>query len=130
MKLKVKYVVLTLASFIVLTAPLLIVLCVKWDTYTTSYSYGGTIKLTAGGVMAVGFLIMMLLGKLKMPRGIIIAGVVFMFAWLLESILKDLKLLSGMFLLGETLYYIFFHFKCTQSQHRVRFCAQFFQSEL
>lgn len=120
MKLKVKYALLVLASFIVLTAPLLIVLCVKWDTYTTSYSYGGTIKLTAGGVMAVGFLIMMLLGKLKMPRGIIIAGVVFIFAWLLESILKDLKLLSGMFLLGETLYYIFFQTALKRVQKQIR----------
>lgn len=107
MKPKIKYALLSALGFLVLVAPVLTVVLLKWDTYT-AHSYGGTLKLTAGGVMAAIFLFMMVIGKLKMPRGIIVAGAIFGFAWLLESVLQDLKLLSGMFLLGETLYYIFF----------------------
>ncbi|MBE6546347.1 MAG: hypothetical protein E7668_02755 [Ruminococcaceae bacterium] len=107
MKQKVNYALMSVLGFLVLIAPMLTVVILNWEEYT-AHSYGGTIKLTAGGVMAAVFLFLMVLGKLKMPRGIIIAGVIFGFAWLLESILQDLKLLSGMFLLGETLYYIFF----------------------
>lgn len=108
MKLKVKYALLSIVSYIILVAPLLTVLIVKWDSYTEYVGYGGKLKLTAGGVIACALMLMMMLGKLKLPRGIIVAGAVFAFTWLLEAILKDLKLLSGMFLLGETLYYIFF----------------------
>ena len=107
MKHKLKYAVLVVLGFLVLVAPMLTVVILKWDVYTHQ-SYGGTLKLTAGGVIAAVFLFLMILGKLRMPRGVVIAGVIFAMTWLLEAILRDLKLLSGMFLLGETLYYIFF----------------------
>lgn len=104
---KIKYALLVSLGFLVLVAPMLTVVILKWDVYTEQ-TYGGTVKLTAGGILAAIFLFLMVLGKLHMPRGIIIAGVIFALACLLEAVLRDLKLLSGMFLLGETLYYIFF----------------------
>ena len=120
MKLKLKYAALSALSYLILVSPVLTVLLLKWDSYTEFSGYGGKLKLTAGGVIALGLIFMMMLGKLKLPRGIIIAGAVFALTWMLEAILADLKLLTGMFLLGETLYYIFFQTTLKRLGERVR----------
>lgn len=49
------------------------------------------------------FLFMKVVGKLKMPRRIVLYGIVFTMAYLLQAILSDLVLLSGMALVGEFL---------------------------
>lgn len=120
MKLRLKYAALTALSYVILVSPVLAVLIAKWDSYTAYVGYGGKLKLTAGGVIALALIFMMMLGKLKLPRGVIIAGAVFALTWMLEAILADLKLLSGMFLLGETLYYIFFQTTLRRLGERLR----------
>jgi hypothetical protein len=120
MKLKLKYAALSALSYFILVSPVLTVLLLKWDRYTEFSGYGGKLKLTAGGVIACALIFMMMLGKLKLPRGIIVAGAVFALTWMLEAILANLKLLCGMFLLGETLYYIFFQATLKRLGERVR----------
>lgn len=106
-RMRCKYAALYCASMIALLAPIAIVVIAKWDTYT-AYGAGGTVKLCAGGVLAVIFTGLMLAGRLKMPSAMVLAVAIFGFAWLLEAVLHDLLLLSGMLLLGETVDYLFF----------------------
>ena len=49
------------------------------------------------------FLFLKVIGKLGMPRRIVLFGIVFIMAYLLQAILADLILLSGMALAGEFL---------------------------
>lgn len=99
---KLKYILLVIGSFLVSCAPLATVLVAKWDVYT-AHSYGGTFKLCVGGALALIFMVMKVVGKLRLPRRIILFAAVFAFSILLEAVLLDLKLLSGMALLGEAL---------------------------
>ena len=104
---RLKYAALTLGSLLALTAPVAAVLIAKWESYT-SYTYAGSLRLGTGGILAAVVLSLSLLGKLKRPRGIVLMTAIFGFCWLLQAILADLLLLSGMALLGETVYVIFF----------------------
>ena len=104
---RLKYILLVIGSFLVTCAPLVTVLILKWDVYTAQ-SYGGTVNLCVGGVLALVFLLLKVVGKLRLPRRIILYALVFAFAVLMEAVLLDLKLLSGMALLGEALDYILF----------------------
>lgn len=104
---KLQYAAVVGASLLALVAPVAAVLIAKWDTYT-SHTYAGSLRLGTGGMLAAVFVALMLLGKLRRPRGVLLAAGIFGFCWLLEAILPDLLLLSGMFLLGETVYVIFF----------------------
>ena len=114
---RLKYAAMVLASLLALVAPVAVVLIAKWDTYT-SYTYAGTLRLGTGGILAVVFVVLMLLGKLRRPRGIILAAGIFGFCWLLQALLVDLLLLSGMFLLGETVYVIFFQTALNRMRER------------
>ena len=98
-KMKSRLILLQTGSFIVSIAPLLIVLIINWGEYTKTP--GDTIKLCIGGIMALFFIFLKVIGKLKMPRRIVLFGVVFIMAYLLQAIMDDMILLSGMALLGE-----------------------------
>ena len=80
-------------------APLVIVLIINWGKYTKTP--GETVKLCIGGIMVAFFIFLKVIGKLKMPRRIVLFGVVFIMAYLLQAIMNDMILLSGMALLGE-----------------------------
>lgn len=99
--LRLRLVFLYIGSFIVCVAPLLVCLIMNWDKYTKTPS--DTVKLCIGGILVVFFLFLKVIGKLKMPRRIVLFGIVFILAYLLQSILSDLILLSGMALAGEFL---------------------------
>lgn len=98
-KMKSRLILLQIGSFIVSVAPLIIVLIINWGKYTKTP--GETIKLCIGGSMVVFFVFLKVIGKLKMPRRIVLFGVVFIMAYLLQAIMNDMLLLSGMALLGE-----------------------------
>lgn len=98
-KMKRRLVLLQIGSFFVSIAPLIIVLIINWGEYTKTP--GETIKLCIGGIMALFFIFLKVIGKLKMPRRIVLFGVVFLMAYLLQAIMDDMILLSGMALLGE-----------------------------
>jgi hypothetical protein len=97
---------LYIGSFIVSIAPLVVVLCFKWNDYTTTPTQ--TIKLCVGGIIVLGLIFLKVIGKIGVPRRIVWFSVVFILAYLLQVVLNDLILLSGMALLGELLDLIFF----------------------
>ena len=97
--LKARLVWLYIGSFIVSIAPLVVCLALNWKDYTKTP--GDTVKLTLGGIIVAVLLFMKVIGKLKMPRRVVAFGIVFVMAYLLQSILNDLLLLSGRALLGE-----------------------------
>lgn len=98
-KMKSRLVLLQIGSFFVSIAPLVIVLIINWGKYTKTP--GETVKLCIGGIMVAFFIFLKVIGKLKMPRRIVLFGVVFIMAYLLQAIMDDMLLLSGMALLGE-----------------------------
>ncbi len=104
MKKKFKLRILQLISFIISVAPLLVTFFINLDEYTKNVS--ATVKLTVGGVIALGLLGAKALGR-AMPRGILLATVAFVLAYLLQAILHDLVLFLGMYLLGACLDAIF-----------------------
>ena len=105
-KLNRKLYCLYLGSFFVSIAPLLTVLFARWGIYTKTP--GDTVKLCIGGGICFIFIFLKVIGKLKMPRRIVLFGVVFGLVYLLKAILDDLLLLSGMALAGELLDAMFF----------------------
>lgn len=99
--LKTRLVFLYIGSFLVSIVPLLVVLILRWDNYTKTP--GDTVKLCFGGAICLFFVFLKVIGKLKMPRRIVLFGVVFVMAYLLQALMNDLILLSGMALAGELL---------------------------
>lgn len=106
MSLKVRLVLLQIGSFIVSIAPLIVVLSINWSKYTETPT--DTVKLCFGGIVVVVLLFMKVIGKLHMPHRIVFFGILFVMAYLLQMILQDILLLSGMALAGEALDCIFF----------------------
>ena len=105
-KLRLNLVLLQLGSFLVSVAPLLTVLIANWGKYTKTPS--DILKLCVGGFFVVLFIFLKVIGKLQMPRRIVLFGVVFLMSYLLKAIMDDMILLSGMALGGEALDFIFF----------------------
>lgn len=104
--LKLRLVFLYIGSFVVSIAPLVFCFAWNWGDYTKTP--GDTVKLSLGGIILFTLVFMKVIGKLKMPRRIVSFGIVFVMAYLLQAVLKDLLLLSGMALLGEFIDYVFF----------------------
>ena len=104
-KYRLRLVILCILSFIVTTAPLFICFVANWNKYTKAPS--DTVKLTLAGIIGVTLLALKVIGKLHMPRRIVLYGIVFAMAYLLKPVLDDLILLSGMALLGEFLDLVF-----------------------
>lgn len=105
-KLRTKLIFLQIGSFLVSIAPLIVVIVLKWNSYTSEPS--DSIKLGIGCVIGLIFIFLKVVGKLKMPSRIVSFGIVFIMSYLLKAILDDLILLSGMALAGETLDMIIF----------------------
>lgn len=91
-------------SFLASTLPLGIVFAFNFKTYTETVAQ--TVKLTFGGILVLVFVVLKVLGKLKMPRRVVFYAFVFVGTWLFEALLEDLLLLSGAALLGEAVDYI------------------------
>lgn len=97
--LKARLILLYIFSFLVSIAPVTVCLILNWGDYVKTP--GDTIRLSLGGIALACILFLKVIGKLKMPRRIVAFGIVFVMAYLLQSVLQDLLLLSGMALLGE-----------------------------
>lgn len=100
METKTKLRWLQCASFLSTLTPLAIAVGINWDTYTKTTS--STISITIGGVIAIIMTLLAVKGHLKAPAQRIWTYVfIFVMACLLEPIIMDIKLLSGMLLAGE-----------------------------
>ena len=104
--LRKRLVLLYVLSFLVTVAPILICFTVKWDDYVATPEDG--VKLCAGGVIAAVLLLLAVIGKLHVPSRIVAYTAVVILAYLLQAVLDDLLLISGMVLLGEFLDCILF----------------------
>ena len=100
-KMKSKLRTLTILSFIVSVLPLVLVIGFNWNVYVETTS--DAIKLTCGGIIALYFVFMKVIGKLRIPNKFVLLGSVFVMSYLLQSVIQDLTILSGMALLGEFL---------------------------
>lgn len=115
--LKIRLRLLQIGSFLASVAPIATCLYLRWDVYTTTPA--ATLKLCGGGAIAAVFVILKLVGALHMPRRVVLFGTVFMMAYLLEAILSDLILLSGLALLGELLDLIFFQTAIKSTKEKI-----------
>ena len=98
---RLRLAILYVCSFIVSIAPLLVCFIANWDKYTETPQ--DTIKLCLGGLLLMLFVFLKVVGKLQMPRRIVLFSVVFCMVYLLQTILDDLLLISFLALLGEIL---------------------------
>ena len=101
MKNQIKLILLKTGGIITSLAPLITVIAINWNDYVIA-SNGNTVKLTVGGCIAVFLIVFSTLGKLKMPSKFTFYFMLLVLVYLLEPILADLKLLTGMALLGES----------------------------
>ena len=100
-QMKNKLRILTILSFVTSILPVVLVVGINWNTYVETT--GDAVKLTCGGIIAVFLVLLKVMDKLKVPNKFVLLGSVFVMSYLLQSILQDLTLLSGMALLGEVL---------------------------
>lgn len=102
-----RLIILECLSFLVSVLPLFVTIASKWNKYV--HTAGDAVRLGLAGAMGLVFVIMKVLGKLKLPEHrVTIYALVFAFAYLLGNVLNDLILLSGMALLGEILDFLIF----------------------
>lgn len=106
-KLKLKFAAYAVLSFLVSVLPVALILIVNWGKYT-GYTTAGSIRLGAGALIACVFVVLKIIGKLKMPRRIILFTAIFAMSYLLQPVLADLMLISGMALVGEFVDFLFF----------------------
>ena len=105
-KLKVRLVFLQMFSFIVCIAPIGVAVFInRNDWFGTPQE---SVKIGIGAIIAAVLIGLKALGKLHMPRRIVVFAIVFAMTFLLKSILDDLMLLSGRAFLGEALDLVFF----------------------
>ena len=111
---KLRSFLLYVCSFLSSVLPVGIALILNFPKYTVTVQE--TVKLSAGLVIIIAIVIVKLLGKLKMPRRITLFAVVFIISYLMNSVLDDLLLLSGLALLGEFIDLIFFQRAIKEAQ--------------
>lgn len=84
--------------------PLAVVFLLNFGSYVKTVQ--DAVKLTAGGVILLVLIVLRVLGKLKMPRRVVVYAVVAALAWLMQPILADLVTLCVVGLAGELIDYI------------------------
>lgn len=117
-KLRLRLAVLYIFELAVLVGPLLTVLILNRARYFTTVA--DTVKVSIGGVLCLIFLALMVFGKLHVSSGLFGTGAVFVLSWLLDAILQDLFLLSGMAFAGKVLDSIFFMPRARNLREQIR----------
>lgn len=104
----VKLRLMQLIGVLVTFTPLLVTIAINHEQYFATKAAGWS--LTCGGIVAVVLVACSMLGKGKkiFGRGVVVAGIVFVMAYLLKPILLNLQLLSGMLFFGELINEVFF----------------------
>ncbi len=99
-----KIVLLHILSVVLSVCPVLIFFFINLDLYVTTRYEG--IKLVSGGVVLLVIVILKALGKLKIPSGITLYGIMLVLSYLLDAIIADLMLFTFLALIGEILSFI------------------------
>ena len=97
---------LSLCGFFTSVLPLAIVFWMNREKYFIDTP--AKVKLALGGVIVLVFVVLKVLGKVKIPGRITTAVIVMALAYLLEALLNDLMLLTAAYLAGEILDMLFF----------------------
>ena len=105
-QLKWRLFLLCVLSFVVTLAPLFVVFGMNFPSYVETPK--DTFKLCLGGVIVLIFVMLKVMGKLRVPRRVVAYAVIFVLSFLLEAVLADLMMLSGAALAGEAVDYIIF----------------------
>lgn len=96
-----KIALLHILSVILSICPVMIYFFINLDLYVTTRYEG--IKLVSGGMVLLVIVILKVLGKLKIPSGIALYGIILVLAYLLDAIIADLMLFAFLALIGEVL---------------------------
>ena len=80
---------------------MLIFFIINFNCYVTT-KYEG-IKLASGGMILLVIVILKVIGKLKIPSGITLYGIMLILSYLLNAIIADLMLFTFLALVGEIL---------------------------
>lgn len=105
-KYKLRLALLYIGSFIVNILPLCILFALNWDRYVTRPA--DTVKLCLGGALTAAFILLAVLGKLKLPKKAVTLSILLVMCYLLGSVLPDLMIIIFMALCGELLDLILF----------------------
>lgn len=100
-KQKFKIIGLYVLSFLCSVLPATIYFAINHAKYISTVP--AKIKLGIGAVVLIVIVALKLAGKLKINSRIVVFGIVFALSYLLDSILNDLIIFSGLALLGEAL---------------------------
>lgn len=100
-KQKFKIIALYVLSFLCSMLPVTIYFAINHAKYISTVP--AKIKLGIGAVVLIVIVALKLAGKLKINSRIVVFGIVFALSYLLDSILNDLIIFSGLALLGEAL---------------------------
>ena len=89
------------AGFVASVAPLATAVGINWDHYIQTDK--SPIGLTIGGILLVFLIAVQALGQARkvFGNGIVVSGFIFVLVCLLEPILMEAKLLTGMMLAGQ-----------------------------
>ena len=117
-KLYFKLAMLYIGSFLVTVLPVATLLALNWGKYT-GYTLGGNIRLGAGAIIALAIVALKLIGKLKMPRRVVLFAIVCGLSYLLAPLLDDLFLLSAAALVGEVADWAFFQTGIKRIRERI-----------
>lgn len=98
---KAEKVLCQICSFLVSIAPLVIIFALNWNKYTATPV--DTVNLCLGGTICAIFVFMKAVGKLHMPKRVVLFGVMCVLSYLLQKVLDDLLIISAMAFLGEVI---------------------------
>ena len=101
MKKRIEIISLYILSFIASICPVLIYFLINFERYTKTVPE--TIKLCFGGALMLIFVLLKVIGKLKLPSRSALFAIVFLLSYLLQAILDDLLVFSFLALVGEVL---------------------------
>lgn len=91
-QLKTRKTLYSLGSLGMTAGPAAAVILSKWELYTKD---GGGFKLGFGGFLLGVVLLLVFLGKMKIPGRVVVTGVICVLVYLLNAVIADLPLLSG-----------------------------------
>lgn len=98
--------ILYLLSFLASIGPLAAVFAFNFREYVGTVQ--DAVKLGFGAILAAVFMLLKVLGKLKVPRRVVFEAFCLLFSYLFAALLEDLMLISFAALLGEALDYALF----------------------
>lgn len=106
MTLKQKRNTLYVTSWVLRVLPLLILFAVKWKSWVVESGSSESVasfKLAMGGILLFIFIGLAVVDKLPKPNGLVFPTLIFFICYALQSIIQDLTIILGCYVLGGVL---------------------------